>query len=87
MQASTILQFGDLASQKIDKFKYKSGEFVNELYEIFINFNNCNGVIELIWQVKFDEYRNFHQKQSQLLLVMAFLYNLVIFFIGKSCLL
>jgi hypothetical protein len=51
--------------------------FVNGLYGIFVDFNGCDGITELLWQAKFDEYRTFHQKQSHLLLVITLLYKLV----------
>jgi hypothetical protein len=57
-----FLEFGDLASQEIDKFECKGGEFVIAPYGICIDFNDCDGVTELIWRAKSDEHRTFPSK-------------------------
>jgi hypothetical protein len=58
----TFLESGDLASQEIDKFECKGGEFVIAPYGICIDFNGCDGVTELIWRAKSDEHRTFPSK-------------------------
>jgi hypothetical protein len=57
--APTFLESGNLASQDIDKFSCKGGEFVIGPYGISIDFNGCDGVTELIWRAKLDEHRTF----------------------------
>jgi hypothetical protein len=62
--APTFLESGDLASQEIDKFESKGGEFVIAPYGICIDFNGCDGVTELIWRAKSDEHRTFPSKTT-----------------------
>ena len=60
--APTFLESGDLASQEIDNFESKGGEFVIAPYGVCIDFNGCDGVTEIIWRAKSDEHRTFPSK-------------------------
>jgi hypothetical protein len=60
----TFLESGDLASQEINHFQYKSEEFIIWLYGISIDFNNCDGVTELIWYTKSNEYEIFSSETN-----------------------
>jgi hypothetical protein len=64
--APTFLESRDLASQEIDKFECEGGEFIIGPYGICIDFNGCNGIIEIIWRVKSNEHRTFPSKTKVL---------------------
>jgi hypothetical protein len=75
--APTFLESRDLGSQEIDKFESKDGEFVIGPYGIYIDFNGCDEVTEIIWRAKSDEHRTFPSKTKAPFIRMVHLYKLV----------
>ena len=63
--APIFKEFGNLANQEIDEFKSEGGEFVIGPYGVCIDFNNCDGVTEIIWRAKLDHHRTFPSKTKE----------------------